>query len=103
VLCLLGLCLGDVIGLPFELSSHRKNRDLADKAAEDCEAKLRYLLLDLITERLGRAGPTNAYARTSQMTQLLMPRYQPWHWLQRSVTKMCFKEVHQTIFLQSLF
>lgn len=64
VLCLLGLCLGDVIGLPFELSSHRKNRELADKAAEDCEAKLRYLLLDLITERLGRAGPTNAYART---------------------------------------
>jgi len=64
VLALLGLSLGDVLGLPFELAAHVKNRHRADAAAARGIAELRRLTLDVVVERLGQRGPRNAYART---------------------------------------
>lgn len=63
-LSLLGLAVGDVVGLPFELRVHRHNRKRADEVAEDGAQALQHLVLELVVERLGRSGPGNMYART---------------------------------------
>mmetsp|Transcript_3472 Transcript_3472/g.10559 ORF Transcript_3472/g.10559 Transcript_3472/m.10559 type:complete len:691 (-) Transcript_3472:61-2133(-) len=62
---LLGLAIGDSVGLPFELFTHKFNRQLADEvAAKDGPKELQRLVLELIVERLGRRGPGNAFGRT---------------------------------------
>jgi len=64
VLSLLGLCVGDSVGLPFELFSHRGNRQRADTLAEVGAGELQRFALELVVERLGRFGPCNPYSRT---------------------------------------
>lgn len=63
-LSLLGLAVGDAIGLPFELRLHRHNRKRADEVAEHGSQALQELVLELVVERLGRSGPGNMFART---------------------------------------
>ena len=65
VLSLLGLAVGDAVGLPFELWTHRRARQDADEIARQGDAAgLREFLLGLIIERLGRRGVSNPFART---------------------------------------
>lgn len=64
VLALLGVAIGDCVGLPFELFLHRGNRDKADQEAAGGTKRLQRLVLTLIIERLGKHGPRSAMART---------------------------------------
>lgn len=63
-LSLLGLAIGDVVGLPFELAAHRANRAKADSAAANGDDALFDLVLRLVVERLGSKGPLNVHSRT---------------------------------------
>lgn len=63
-LSLIGLCVGDIVGLPFELSQHRQNRLEADHASSQGSEALAKLVLELVVNRLGRGGPGNPFTRS---------------------------------------
>jgi hypothetical protein len=59
------LIFGVLQGLPFELRKHSGNREIADGVSAQGGVKaLQALALALIVERIGKAGPGNASART---------------------------------------
>lgn len=64
VLSLLGVAVGDSVGLPFELHAHRDNRQQADVVAERGDSDFQLFVLERIVSRLGRRGASSAYART---------------------------------------
>jgi len=62
VLSLMGLCLGDIVGLPFEFSSSNLHR--ADAARERSVEELQRLVLEASLMHVGWRGVAQPYARS---------------------------------------
>jgi len=61
VLSLLGLCVGDTLGVPFEFNAYNFRR--ADEARDRGEEDLRQLVLECVMRRIGKRGLALSYAR----------------------------------------